>query len=212
MIFDMDNNFIDYQEGYKDFSNQTILKRENGYFFNLYNHLFFKKNNIIKRRDVIKKIISDINFEIEKDPCISVPPYQTQPDLHKKYKEFDHWIELINSIGIAIEKYINNNPKCSNVISLKCEACWANVSKPESNYSIHNHQTDLSVVYFIKNPSKIYGTLFKFDESEIILCSEENSLVIFDPKLQHCIVSPPPQVSSLNPRYSIVFDYSFFYE
>jgi hypothetical protein len=208
----MDNNFVDYQEGYKDFLNQTILKRENGYFFNLHNHLFYKKNDIVKRKDIIKNIISDINSEIEKDPCISVPPYQTQPDLHKRYKESSHWNYLIKSIGNSIDRYVREDVRCQNITGLKCEACWANVSKPESNYSIHNHQTDLSVVYFIKNPSKIYGTLFKFDESEIILCSEENSLVIFDPKLQHCIVSPPPQVSSLNPRYSIVFDYSFSYE
>ena len=65
---------------------------------------------------------------------------------------------------------------------------------------------------FIKNPSKVYGTMLNFDNIEMIMCSEENSLLIFNPKINHSVVSPPPQVSSLYPRYSIVFDYNVDYE
>lgn len=203
---------IDYQAGYKESLNKKIDEYENGSFLNLNNKIFYKRKNIIDKNCIIKKIVSDIDKEILEDPCKSVPAFQTQPTLHKKYKHVCHWDYLVGKINYDISRYVFNTSLNQKNISLDCQACWANISKPESNYTYHNHQTDLTLVYFLRNPSKIYGTLINFDDNEIILCAEENSLMIFNPKITHCIVSPPPQVSSLNPRYSVVFDFIFKYE
>lgn len=202
----------DYQEGYKEYLDQKINNYENGIFFEIFNEVLYQRKNILSKKNWIKKIIKDIDKEILEDPCKSVPAFQTQPNLHKKYKETDHWDYLISTINEDIKKYFFTTNKNTKVTSLKCQACWANVSKPESNYTYHNHQTDITLVYFLKNPSKIYGTLLNFEDVEIIMCAEENSLLIFNPKLNHCVVSPPPQISALDPRYSIVFDFSFEYE
>lgn len=203
---------IDYQIKYKENLNKKIDEYENGSFLHLNERIFYRRKNILDKSYIIKKIISDIDKEILEEPCKSVPAFQTQPDLHKKYKHTYHWDYLVEKINSDIERYISNVSLDRKIVSLNCQACWANVSKPESNYTYHNHQTDLTVVYFLKNPSKIYGTLINFDDNEIILCTEENSLMIFNPKITHCIVSPPPQISALNPRYSIVFDFTFGYE
>jgi hypothetical protein len=202
----------DFQIGYKESLNKKIDEYENGSFFNLNNRLFYKRKNILDKKYIVKKIISDIDKEIVENCCKSVPAFQTQPELHRKYKNIPHWSYLIEEINLDIEKYILNINSEKKITSLNCQSCWANVSTPESNYVYHNHTTNLTVVYFLKNPSKIYGTLIYFDDNEIILPGEENSLIIFNPKIIHCVVSPPPQVSSLNPRYSIVFDYTFNYE
>lgn len=203
---------IDYQVGYKESLNGKINEYENGKFLYLNNRIFYRRKNILDKKYIIKKIILDIDKEILENPCINVPAFQTQPDLHKKYKDTSHWGYLIENINLDVLKYTSNINLEKKITSLNCQACWANVSKPESNYTYHNHQTDLTVVYFLKNPSKIYGTLINFEDNEIMLCADENSLMIFNPQISHCIASPPPQISALNPRYSIVFDYTFSYE
>lgn len=203
---------IDYQEGYKDYLNQKIDFYENGNFFEIFGNIFFQRKNILDSKKYIKKIIDDINREVLENPCKEVPAFQTQPDLHKKYKETEQWKYLIENINKDLTKYITTNLNSKRLNSVTCKACWANVSKPESNYTYHNHKTDVTIVYFLKNPSKIYGTLLNFENTEIMLCSEENSLLIFNPKVNHSVVSPPPQISALNPRYSVVFDYVIDYE
>ncbi len=155
---------------------------------------FFQSENILT--DLEKKILkSDIDSEIETNYAPDVPLYQTYNDMHRRY----NWNFLFKKV-----QNILNNISLNNI---NMEYCWANISKPESDYQVHTHPTDITVVYYLKNPSSYYGTYIKSNDSEVIICCPENSILIFEPKIQHSIVSPPKEISEKYSRYSIVMDY-----
>lgn len=65
----------------------------------------------------------------------------------------------------------------------------------------------IGLVYYLKNPDPQYGTIVKLSEDKIFYNSgEENSLVIFDPRLHHAAIYPPVEVIEKCPRISIVID------
>jgi hypothetical protein len=65
----------------------------------------------------------------------------------------------------------------------------------------------IGLVYYLKNPDPEYGTIVKLSEDKIFYNSgEENSLVIFDPRLHHAAIYPPVEVIEKYPRISIVID------
>lgn len=155
---------------------------------------FFQSENILT--DLEKKILkSDIDSEIETNYALDVPLYQTYNYMHKRY----NW----NFLFKKVQNILSNIP----LNNIHMEYCWANVSKPESDYQVHTHPTDITVVYYLKNPSSHYGTYIKTNDSEVIICCPENSILIFEPKIQHSIVSPPKEISEKYSRYSIVMDY-----
>jgi hypothetical protein len=155
---------------------------------------FFQSENILT--DIEKEILkSDIDKEIEYNCALEVPLYQTYNYMHKKY----NWKFLFNKV----QNILDNIP----IKNINMEYCWANISKPESDYKIHTHPTDLTVVYYLKNPSSHYGTYIKDNDSEVIICCPENSILIFEPKIKHSIISPPKEILEKYSRYSIVMDY-----
>jgi hypothetical protein len=65
----------------------------------------------------------------------------------------------------------------------------------------------IGLVYYLKNPDPEYGTIVKISEHRIFYNSgEENSLVIFDPRLHHAAIYPPVSVIENCPRITIVID------
>ena len=74
---------------------------------------------------------------------------------------------------------------------------------------MHQHKTEISTVYYIKNLHKEFGTYFNFDEKEFIIPGEENSLIIFNGKLPHSTTMPPESICKKNPRYTLVTDYVY---
>jgi hypothetical protein len=156
---------------------------------------FFQSENILS--DLEKKILKiDIDNEIKDNYAPDVPLYQTYNNMHKRY----NWNFLFKKVNHILNIMSLNN--------IHMEYCWANISTPESDYQVHTHPTDITVVYYLKNFSSHYGTYIKVDDSEVIVCCPENSILIFEPKIEHSIVSPPKEISEKYSRYSIVMDYS----
>ena len=119
-----------------------------------------------------------------KDLGENFPGLQSLSNLHQ-YKELDYFLNKIS-------RYIKN---------YKIMKCWVNYSTGDY-LCWHNHEDyDISIVYYLKNKSKI-GTIFKKEGAEVmVLKCPENSMCIFDSKLIH---SPPCHLPE--ERYSIAID------
>lgn len=164
---------------------------------NIFDTDFYVVKNFLPK-NIIKKIIKDIDIEIKNNFCPTVPKYQTYPDLFNKYKNKDHWKNYFDSLHNLINSFKQN---------YILHSCWANVVKSKSTYCLHTHNTDISAVYYIKNLYKEFGTYFNFNEKEFIIPGEENSLIIFNGKLQHATTMPPESICKKNPRYTLVSDF-----
>ena len=72
----------------------------------------------------------------------------------------------------------------------------------------HSHEDfDLGMIYYLRNPSRIYGTLIENANREIIIPGDENSLLIHHSEVNHQPVMPPPQVANKSHRCVIVVDF-----
>ena len=99
------------------------------------------------------------------------PGLQTESNLHE-YPEMKTFLKKINS-------YIDN---------FKIYHCWANVTNGD-NIAWHSHPPFVvrSLVYYLKNKSQI-GTIFKKGEIKVeVTKAPENSLAIFDGRLEHSV-------------------------
>ena len=99
---------------------------------------------------------------------------------------------------------------------LKVASCWAKRMKGVTqklydgqlyiNYgNTHKHEHfDLGMIYYLKNPSRIYGTLIENDDREIIIPGDENSLLIHHSNINHQPVNPEPAVAKDYYRLSLI--------
>ena len=146
--------------------------------------------NIEKHLNVLNKkeqssILKLVDKKLTRIP--NCPGLQTYPDLHQ--------CEELQPLVKNLKKYISGN--------FTIKKCWANHT--DGGYvSWHQHPTDLSVVYYLKNKESI-GTFFKIDGKEVPSESPENSLIIFKGDEVHSV--PPRKKGALEiDRYSIAFD------
>ena len=63
------------------------------------------------------------------------------------------------------------------------------------------------MIYYLKNPSRIYGTLIENDDREIIIPGDENSLLIHQSNINHQPVNPEPLVAKDYYRCVLVVDF-----
>ena len=156
--------------------------------FYLYKRLISVPKNIF---------IEDIDNEINSgNLCEGVPKYQTYNNLYDKMKEKTHWKVLYKEV---LNKVMNIDQ------NLKLHSSWANVSKKDSSFNNHTHNTNLTAIYYLKNKYLEFGTSIK---DSVIISGEENSLLIFNAKVMHSIVNIHPDLyDKTGPRYSIVFDF-----
>jgi hypothetical protein len=113
------------------------------------------------------------------------PGLQTESNLHV-YPEMKTFLKKINS-------YINN---------YKIYHCWANVTNGD-DLAWHSHPPFVvkSLVYYLKNKNEI-GTMFKKEGIKVeVTRAPENSLAIFDGKLEHSVPLHLPEE-----RISIAID------
>lgn len=151
-------------------------------------------------------IIQDIDYEIENHLWTNGPLYQTYSYLHSKYINKSSWKNLLDKSKFLVDSVVRE--KLNQNISLSIDRCWANVFKPDSEHLIHNHDTKYSVVFYLKNPFREYGTRFYFDDwREGIICGKENSLLLFDGTIKHEANIPPKEITEINPRYSVAMDF-----
>ena len=77
--------------------------------------------------------------------------------------------------------------------------------------NMHSHTDNpIGVVYYLKNPSPKYGTIVQLTKEKIFNNDgEENSLMIFNPKLYHTALYPSLEEVQKHPRITIVCDCMF---
>jgi len=142
--------------------------------------------------------IEDIDHQIASgNLCPNVPKYQTYNALYSIMKQKPHWQSLYSAIT---DKILKINPAANTLHS-----CWANVSREDTVFGDHAHETDITAVYYLHNKIDVFGT--KLNQS-IIIPGIENSVLIFNAKTVHSVVNIPKEMYNITgPRYSIVFDF-----
>ena len=137
------------------------------------------KNILTKQeqKDLLKFVKSEVKVLGD-----SFPGLQTESNLHYNLK--------LQPLLKKIKKYYKN---------YKIIKCWA-LNTTGDFICWHQHKVDLSMVYYLKNKSKI-GTMFQKENKILVTKCEENSLFIFDGKEIH---SPPCHLHE--ERYVITFD------
>ena len=134
-------------------------------------------------------------------------------------EEQNNNIEITNNDNAEIiieetkpEENINNTNKEikdiieENIGKVKLTESWANISREDNRYGFHTHKRDITAVYYLKNNYTNYGTQI---DDKVIIPGLENSVLIFDGKINHSIINMPFElaVHPHNNRYSVVFDY-----
>ncbi len=74
--------------------------------------------------------------------------------------------------------------------------------------NMHSHKdNEIGIVFYLKNPSPKYGTIVKLEDNKLFQNDgEENSLLIFNPKLYHTGLYPNTANLDEGPRITIVLD------
>ena len=142
-----------------------------------------------KQQSAILKLVDKKLTRIPADPGRHYPGLQTYSGLH-------HCEELKPLIE-KLKEYIAGN--------FTVDKCWANHT--DGGYVVwHQHQSDLSVVYYLKNKESI-GTIFRINDKIVHRKGPQNSLIIFTNEF-HSV--PPRKKGTLKiNRYSVAFELSF---
>ena len=138
--------------------------------------------NILSQKEKLK--LFKFAKKIVKDLCSKYPGLQSLPNLHK-CKELKNLLDKINPY----------------MTGYKIIQCWANHSNGDY-LCWHDHSDfDISMVYYLKNKSKL-GTMFKQEGTKVMMTKcEENSMCIFNSKLIHSVPCHLPEE-----RCSIAFN------
>lgn len=122
----------------------------------------------------------------------------------------------------VVRNHLNNYAKITNnpwFTELKIQSYWAKRMKGTTmenyerelyiNYgNTHSHDYfDLGMIYYLQNPSRIYGTLIENNGREIIIPGDENSLLIHHSHINHQPVMPQPIIAEQKYRCVIVVDF-----
>lgn len=186
--------------------------------FDFCENKIYRAYNMLSKYDA-KNLLEEIDNELE----VSEDKWDMSVEATNKlsirklwYKT--SWTNFFKFVKIHLYNYakITNNPK---VREYKIQSYWAKRMKgtTEENYTnelyinygnSHSHDNfDLGMIYYLKNPSRIYGTLIENNGREIILPGDENSLLIHHSHINHQPVMPPPIIASQNYRCVIVVDF-----
>jgi len=74
--------------------------------------------------------------------------------------------------------------------------------------NMHSHKVNhIGMVYYLSNPNPKYGTVTKLGDSKVFNNNgEENSIMIFDPRLEHSALYPTLEETKNHPRITVVLD------
>lgn len=186
--------------------------------FNIFGRTIYHAYNCLNAED-IHNLRAEIDDELRinpdnKDSCIEA----TNGLFRRKLKNQQCWINFFKMVKMHMHNYadITNDPT---VKQLKVHSYWAKrVSDiSEEDYdrelyintgNVHSHVgLDLGIVYYLQNPSRIYGTLIEDSGREFIVPGDENSMVIHHSSINHEGVVPPPKLTRDYPRIVIIVDF-----
>lgn len=187
-------------------------------YFDFCGNTIYRAYNLLSEYDM-SNLLDEIDNELEVSDDkwdLSVEATNQLPQRKIWYKT--SWTNFFKMVKKHLYNYseITNNPK---VKEYKVQSYWAKRMRGTSEFNYnnelyinygnsHNHENfDLGMIYYLKNPSRIYGTLIENNDREIIIPGDENSLLVHHSHINHQPVMPPPLVASQYYRCVIVVDF-----
>ena len=181
-------------------------------------NLIYKAYNLLSKYD-IRNLLDEIDNELEVSVNkwdMSVEATHELPNRTLQHKV--SWTNFFRLVKSHLYNYaaISDNPWYS---ELEVQSYWAKRFKGTKieNYNeelyinygnTHKHEHfDLGMIFYLKNPSRIYGTLIENGGREIIVPGDENSLLIHHSHINHQPAMPPPIVAEDYYRCVIVDDF-----
>lgn len=177
----------------------------------------------VDRIDILREIEDELNL-INDDLSTTKAFVDATNNLSNRIVKTDKcWYNFFKQIKKHLKEYarITNDPRINNI---KVVQYWAKILRDnisEEDYhnelyiyygNTHEHEhTDLGILYYIKNSSRIFGTLVEDDGHEIIIPGDENSMIIHDPSVRHEAVLPPPGVLKDDVRAVLIVDLKYIY-
>ena len=168
------------------------------WFFRLKNNIKVYKNVLTEseRKQLLKiskKYIKKI--EVRRGPLVDVHPGLQSENTIEIYLRSRGEGHLIDKI---VQKAKLHKLKTNH------RTFWFNYSDPSMDYiNWHSHgpNTQRGLVYYLDNPENL-GTMFKIDGKEYQIKGEENSVIVFDTRIEHTF---PNNVTL--PRTSVAMDF-----
>jgi hypothetical protein len=188
---------------------------------NYFGKTLYHAYNVLSEEDIVG-LIAEIDDElkntsdnrdgyVEATNCLSA----------RKIKNKKCWYNFFKMVKTHLYNYseIVNQPS---IKSLKVASYWAKrmykgitdeqyEEQMYINYgNVHSHNDlDLGIIYYLQNPSRIYGTLIEHQGREFIVPGDENSMIIHHSDMNHAAVLPPPILTKDDPRCTIVVDFKY---
>lgn len=193
------------------------------------NNYFYKFSNVIPE-EILPELYESAVYWLEKTrkPITQevYPPEASQQLLSiSELVESELWQKFYSQIRKHVNRYCTISEINSSTI--KIHSSWitriADIEFPGTHTkkdledrlkqhnvfgNMHSHiDNPIGMIYYLKNPDPKYGTIVKLSDNEILHNDgEENSLIIFDPRLYHTALYPPISVSKKYPRMTIIVD------
>jgi len=188
---------------------------------NVFGRTLYHAYNCLSPED-IEGLKEEIDDELKSNPDNRDGLLETTNGLYyRKLKNKKCWVNFFSMVKSHMRKYakLTNDPS---VLQLKVASYWAKrlvdctqeeyESEMYINYgNLHSHQNlNLGIIYYLENPSRIYGTLIEDSGREYIVPGDENSMIIHHPNVNHAAVLPPPSLTRDYPRTVIVVDFKHY--
>jgi len=186
--------------------------------FNVFGRTIYHAYNCLSEKDIIG-LREEIDDELTNNPDNKDGYLQATNGLFRRQLKNDKcWKNFFKMVKIHLYNYakVTNDPS---IKQLKVAAYWAKrmsdmteeeyASQGYINYGNHHAhpESELGVIYYLENPSRIYGTLIEDSGKEVIIPGDENSMIIHHSNVNHESVLPPPILTKDYPRTVIVVDF-----
>ncbi len=186
--------------------------------FNVFGRTIYHAYNCLTEED-IKGLREEIDDELKNSLDNKDGYLQATNELYRRRLKNDKcWKNFFKMVKDHLYRYadITNDPS---IKQLKVHSYWAKRVSDVSEYeyysqlyasygNTHFHEGfELGVVYYLENPSRIFGTLIEDSGREFIIPGDENSMIIHHSNVNHEAVLPPPKLSKDYPRTVIVVDF-----
>lgn len=207
------------------------IKKYNDFYFykalNVFSEQFLEKleKSTVHWLETTRKSFSIMTETVGKEAyppeassrLLDIPAYKNDPISIKYYNELKlHIAKYCEITGLNLSKVSFHSSWITRVADIETEEYSKEVLRGKrERYStfgnMHSHQNNpIGIIYYLKNPNPKYGTLIKLSHNEMFNNNgEENSLLIFNPKLYHSPIYPPTEELEKSPRISIVTDCHF---
>lgn len=188
-------------------------------YFDFCGNTIYRAYNVLSLEDR-EALLEEIDDELSRNPNWDLSVEATKELSTRKLKNKECWVNFFKMVKHHLYNYakITKNPR---IMDLKIQSYWAKRLRDISeekyaeelyiNYgNTHSHQHfDLGLIFYLQNPSRIYGTLIENNGREVIIPGDENSLILHHSAVNHQPAHPPPIVAKDYYRCVIVADFMY---